>query len=122
MISIGDLERRAILGPRAAVIVDARGRDVGVPKPLLHLGDVGLVIERVCGGGRPKRMRADPEAEPARVSAHELVNAVGRDRLVEPSGPVVAKRSEQRAGIVSAVAGRVEVVVDEALVPRYRGK
>ena len=49
--SISNLEGRAILGPRSTVIVDAGGGDVGVTKPLLHLGDVGLVIERV-GGGR----------------------------------------------------------------------
>ena len=57
--SVGDLERRAVLRPRAPVIVDARGGDVGVAEPLLHLGDVGLVIERVGGGGRAQRMRAD---------------------------------------------------------------
>ena len=39
---ISDLESRAILGTRAAVIVDPRGGDVGVSEPLLHLGDVGL--------------------------------------------------------------------------------
>jgi hypothetical protein len=29
------------------MIVDARGGDIGVAKPFLHLGDVGLVIERI---------------------------------------------------------------------------
>jgi hypothetical protein len=29
------------------VIVDAARRDVRVPKPLLNLGDVGLIIERI---------------------------------------------------------------------------
>ena len=50
--SVGHFERRAILRPRAPVIVDARGGDVGVAEPFLHLGDVGLVVERVGGGGR----------------------------------------------------------------------
>jgi len=36
------------------VIVDACGGDVGMPEPFLHLGDVGLVIERVSGGRRPR--------------------------------------------------------------------
>ena len=65
LASISHLERRAVLRPRAAVIVDARGGDVGVAEPFLHLGDVGLVVERVGGGRRAQRMRADLEAERA---------------------------------------------------------
>jgi hypothetical protein len=61
--SIRHLERRAVLGPGAAVIVDARGADIRMAKPLLHLGDVGLMVERVGGGGRAQRMRADLETE-----------------------------------------------------------
>jgi hypothetical protein len=59
--SVDHLERWAILRPRAAMIVDPRGGDVGVPEPLLHLGDVGLVIEGVGSGRRAQRMRADLE-------------------------------------------------------------
>ena len=62
-LSIVHLERRAVLGPRLAVIVDAGGGDVGVAEPLLDLGDVGLVVERIGGGRRPQRMGADLEAE-----------------------------------------------------------
>ena len=79
------------------MIVDPRGGDVGVPEPFLHLGDVGLVIERVGGGRRAQRMRADLEPELRRVGAHQLIDAVRRDRLVEPAGAVVADRPEQRA-------------------------
>lgn len=39
---VAHLERRAVLWPGLAVVVDARGGDVGVAEPLLHLGDVGL--------------------------------------------------------------------------------
>ena len=35
------------------MIVDAGGGDVGVAESLLHLGGVGLVVERVGGGGPP---------------------------------------------------------------------
>ena len=38
------------------MIVDARGGDIGVTEPFLHLGDAGLVIERIGGGGRAQRM------------------------------------------------------------------
>ena len=51
-LSISNLERRAVLRPRAAMIVNARGGDIGVAEPLLHLGDVRLMIERVGSGGR----------------------------------------------------------------------
>jgi hypothetical protein len=54
--SVRDLERRAVLRPGAAVIVDPRCRDVGVAEPFLHLGDVRLVIERVDGGGRAQTL------------------------------------------------------------------
>ena len=88
------------------MIVDPRRGDVGVPKPFLHLGDVGLVIERVGGGRRAQRMRADLEAERGRVGAHQLVDAVRRDRLVELAGAVVADRPEQRAVFVRRRARR----------------
>src|ERR1700735_129278 len=35
--SVRHLERRTVLRPRSAVIVDPRGGDVGVAKPFLHL-------------------------------------------------------------------------------------
>jgi hypothetical protein len=44
------LERRTVLRPRFAVIINAGGGDVGVAEPFLHLRDVGLVVERVGGG------------------------------------------------------------------------
>jgi hypothetical protein len=44
------------------VIIDGGGGDVGVAEPLLHLGDVGLVIDRVVGGRGAQRMGADLEA------------------------------------------------------------
>ena len=95
------------------MIVDARGGDVRMAKPFLHLGDVGLVIERVGGGRRAQRMRADLEPELRRVGPHQLVDAVRRDRPFEPAGAVVADRPEQRAVFVGAVPGGGEVVVDE---------
>jgi len=54
------------------MIIDARGGDVGVTEPFLHLGDVGLVIERIGGGRRAQRMRADLEPELRRVGPTSL--------------------------------------------------
>jgi hypothetical protein len=41
------------------IIDDPRGGDVGVAEPFLNLGDVGLVVERIGGGRRAQRMRAN---------------------------------------------------------------
>jgi hypothetical protein len=41
--SVLDPERRAVLGLALTAIVEARGRDVGVAEPLLHLGDIAVV-------------------------------------------------------------------------------
>ena len=60
-------------------------------------------------------MRADLEAERGRIGAHQPVDAVRRDRAVELAGAVVADRAEQRAGIVLAVPGRIEIIVNERM-------
>ena len=77
--SVGHFERRAILGTRAPVIVNSGCGDIGVAKPLLHLGDVGLVIERIGGGGRcacgEKR-----DNLPGRFCRRGMTGARGRDR------------------------------------------
>jgi len=44
---ITHFERRRVFRPILAPIVEARRCDVGVTQPLLHLRDVGLVLERV---------------------------------------------------------------------------
>jgi len=49
------------------VIVDAGGGDVGMTEPLLNLGDVGLVVERIGGGRRVQRMGADLEPQLCRI-------------------------------------------------------
>jgi hypothetical protein len=71
--SVSNLESRTVLRPRAAVIVDARGGDVGVSKPFLHLGDISLVVERIGGRHRAQRMSADRKSEFGRISAHQLI-------------------------------------------------
>lgn len=99
------------------MIVNPRRRDIGVTKPLLHLGDVGLVVEGIRGGRRAQRVCANVEAEQGGVAAHQAIHAVRRDRAFLAAGAVVADRPEQRAAVVEAVAGRVEIVADEAVRP-----
>src|SRR5208282_3779235 len=118
--SIRHFERRAVLRSCAAMVVDSRGSYVGMPKPLLHLGDVSLVIERIGGGRCAQRMRADLEPELSRVGPHQPVNAVRRDRPFEPAGAVVADRTEQRAAFIGPMTGGVEIVVNERVGPRMQ--
>lgn len=49
---INNLERGAIFRPRFAMIVNSRRRNIRVTQPLLDLGDIGLVVERIGGGRR----------------------------------------------------------------------
>ena len=72
-------------GLRLPVIVDPGRRDIGVAEPLLDLGDIGLMVERIRGRRRAQRVGADLEAEERGILPHQLVNAIRRDRLFRPS-------------------------------------
>jgi hypothetical protein len=82
-------------------------------EPFLHLSDVGLVVEGVGGGRRAERVCADLEPQFGRIISHQLVNTICRDRIHEPSGAIITDRPEQRAILIGAVSGGVEVVVNE---------
>jgi hypothetical protein len=97
--SIRNFERRTVLGPGFAVIVNAGGRDVGVAEPLLRFGDVGLVIERIGGGRRPQRMSADLEAEA---------------RLAGGGIPVAARRANGTPGTM----GMIKALEDTLAIAR----
>ena len=58
---IAHFKRRAILRPCLAVIVNPRRRDIRMTEPLLHLGDISLVIERISRRRRAQRVRPDLE-------------------------------------------------------------
>jgi hypothetical protein len=45
------------------MIVDARCGDIGVSQPLLNLGDISLIVERIGCSRRPERMGADFKAQ-----------------------------------------------------------
>jgi hypothetical protein len=104
------------------VIVDARSGDVRVAEPFLHLGDVGLMIQGIGGGGRAQRVCADLEAKRGGIAAHQLVNAVRRNRVFGLAGAIVAGRAKQRAVLVLTMTGGDEVVMESALVPGCSGR
>ena len=95
------------------MIGDARSGDIGVTEPFLHLGDVGLLIERVGGGGRAQRMRADQKPQLPRVTPHQSIDAVRGDRVLQSASAVVANRPEQCAGFVKAVPGGVATSISD---------
>jgi len=109
--SIADFERRRVLRPIFAPIVEARRRDVGVTQPLLHFGDVRLVLERVGRRRGAQRVRADRDAEFLRVVAHEFVNPISGECPRELAGAVVADRAEQGGGLLAGMAGGLQIGV-----------
>src|SRR5689334_22905035 len=58
-------------------------------------------------------MRPGLEAESLRVAAHELVDAVGGDRLSEDAGRVVAHRPEQRPFPLVSMSRRFQIFVHQ---------
>ena len=89
------------------MVIDPSRRDAGVAQPLLDLGDVGLVIQRVGRGRCPQRVGADLEAERLRVGPDGLVDGVGRDGLLRPLGPAMMDPPEERTPVyVLSIAHR----------------
>jgi hypothetical protein len=81
-VLIPHLKRGAVLWPGLPPVVEARGGNVGMPEPLLHLGDVGLMVERVGRGSGSRSVRAealDVYPHTLCVVLHHLVDAVRGD-------------------------------------------
>jgi hypothetical protein len=83
---------------------------------------VGLMVERIGGGRRAQRMGADLEPQFCRMRLYQLVDRVGRERVLEGLAAVVFNRLEQRAALVSAVASGVEESWMSAFVPGCSGR
>ncbi len=65
-------------------------------------------------------MGADFEPERGRIAAHQPVDGVGCQGLIEPAGAIVADRSEEGAAVVAAVPGDLEVVMDQRVGSRVQ--
>jgi hypothetical protein len=104
------------------MIVDPGGGDVGMTEPFLDFGDVGLMVEGVSGGRRAQPVRTDLEPELCGIGPDEGINAVRRDGFVELAIAPVADRAEQGAVLVGAVAGGLEVIVNESVGARVEGQ
>lgn len=117
MDSIFDLEGRAVLGAHASTVVDPGGRNVGVPQPLLHFGDVRLVVERVGGRRGPQGMGAEPfdvDACLRCVALHDPADPIGRQCEASfQAATVIAHGLEQRGLLVLPVASSLQVLIDQ---------
>jgi hypothetical protein len=89
------LEGRAVLRPHFPPVVNARRRDIRMPQPLLDLGDIGFMVERVGRGGGAQRMRpeaGDLDFQGSGIAGQHLVHAIGRDRRAAVGVRIVLDR------------------------------
>jgi hypothetical protein len=113
----------AILGPRFAPVVQARGRNIRVAEPFLDLGDIRFVIERIRGNRRAQRMNAKAvdlgiDAGLAAVFAHDVViDGIRIEPAVKFLGAIVCDWTEEGTGGILAMAGAREVFLDEPAAP-----
>lgn len=59
LLVIPHLKRRTLLWPRLSPVVEPGCGNIRMPEAFLHLGDIGLVVERIGRGGGPERMRTE---------------------------------------------------------------
>jgi hypothetical protein len=88
-------------------------------EPLLHLSDVGFVIERIGRCGCAQRMRADLKTEPHGIPADQLVDSVRRNGVVASVGAVVADGTEEGTLGIGRMTRLIEVVIRSALPGRH---
>lgn len=101
-----------VLGPGLPPVVEPGGADAGVPKPLLNEADVGLVLEGVGRGGRPKRMQAQPidvHLGLSRIRLDHPINPIAGDRGIQDPSAVVPNGPSEGAFLVLSVALSLEV-------------
>ena len=77
-ILVGDPEGRAVLWTHPATVVERGRGDVGVAEPLLHLGNVCLVVEGVSGGHGAQGMRTKTAHHDPRCGGVMATTYLGR--------------------------------------------
>ncbi len=83
-------------------------------EPCLNLGEIGVVVECIGGGGRSHRVGFRLESKGGRIVSDEPVNAIRRDGVFQgATGAAVSKRAKQRSAVVVSVSGGVQIIVDE---------
>ena len=112
--SVSNAPHGAVSRSHFPPVINPRGGDVGMPQELLDLGDINLVLQRICRGGRPEGVRGHPPGQRdvcfLGVFADNSPDGIGRQSLFQNPGAVVPQWPEQGTLRVVAVTGRVQVV------------
>ncbi len=82
-------------------------------QPLLDLGNVRLVVERVGGGRRPQSMSSDFKPQLRRVVPDQFINAIRRNRFFLTAVMGIAQRTEEGTLVTAVMPGLVQVVLDQ---------
>ncbi len=61
--SVSNAPHGAVSRSHFPPVINPRGGDVGMPQELLDLGDINLVLQRICRGGRPEGVRGHPPGQ-----------------------------------------------------------
>ena len=124
--SVRDLERGRVLRPGAAPIIDAGRADARVAQPLLDLGDVGLVLQRVGRGRGAQRVRPHVLAANAHLGhvAHYDIGVHATRRQGAGQCPCLRRTDtpEQRRVCFLTMAAGGQVFGHQAQRVRVRGQ
>ena len=118
--SVLHLEGGAVLGLGLASDVEPGGADMGMAGPMLEIVEIGAVVAGIADRGDPHGVGADPDGflgDPGflGIFSDDIAgNAVGGELAGCAFRQVAAKRAEQRAFEVVAMAGLVQIVLDQA--------
>ena len=116
--SIRHLESRRVLRPRAAPVIHASAADARDPQPFLHLGNVGVVLQRAGGSSGAQRMRPHAlarDADLGHVKHRNLgIHRAGGERCRQRAGLGGADAPEQRADRLLAMAAGHQVFGHQA--------
>ena len=112
--SVPHLEHWALFRAAVALVVHARGGNIGVTEHLLHFRQIRAVFEGVGRGRRSQTMRSHRKTERGRIFPHQLIHPVRRQAALRIA-PAVMQGTKQRAGVILAVAGGLQIVGNESI-------
>jgi hypothetical protein len=114
--SIRHFKRRGILRPVLAPVIETRSGNIRVPQPFLHLGNVGLVIERICGSRGTQGMDTQTlniaNTYLTRIIPHHPIDAVRCHGSIEFATYIIAYRPKEGRGGVPAMAQCFNILRD----------
>jgi hypothetical protein len=123
-LSIPHLKRRTILRPTPPFVIESRRRDIGMPQPLLDLGNIRPVLKGVRGRCGPERMHAEAvriirDPHLLRIVEYDtLIQGLRVQWLRQHPRPVILHRPEERSLEIGSVSCCIQIVLDQPLCER----